>query len=187
MFWDKEKVLAIAFNSYPEFRDRKTWYKDEKVIIKDKKGNLITLKGHKKLYPYKLVNEVICQITTNLRTFKFTIPKGYCWNGADIPSILWVFVGSKDSPEFKVPSLIHDFLLEFKEYILNNVLKNEISFSQYRRLTTLVFRQCLKDYGTKTVKSNIMAAAVAAWQFVSPQWWDCDTNVESKVKRKIKS
>ena len=171
MFWDKEEVLTITFNTDPEYRDRKFFYDDRKKIVTDKKGNKITLKEHKKLYPYRLNNEVICEITTNLRSFKVTIPKGYCWNGADIPSILWVFVGSKDSPEFKVPSLIHDFLLEYKEYMLNNVLRNEISFSQYRRLTTLAFRQCLKDYGTKTVKSNIMAGAVGAWQFINPQWW----------------
>ena len=33
------------------------------------------------------------------------------------------------------------------------------------------YRQILKNYGVNTVKANIMAGAVGAWQFVSPQWW----------------
>lgn len=174
MFWDKEDVVAVTFSNEPVYHDRKYIYGDEKIVINDKKGNKITLEEHKKLYPYKLDVETTCKIETTARVFYFTIPKDYCWNGADIPRILWFFVGSKDSPEFKIPSLAHDAFLEFKDYILSNVLLNSISASQYRRLTTLIFRQLLKDNGTKTIKANIMAGAVGAWQFVSPQWWGMD-------------
>lgn len=160
----KEKVLAVTFNIEPIYHDRKIKIGDNKIIIENKEGLKTTLESDKIKYPYKLDNEVICKVDTNVRTFSFTVPQDYCWNGADIPRILWFFVGSKDSPQFKVPSMIHDFILEFKEYIYKNVLRESISVAEYRRLTSLIFRQLLKDYGTKTIKSNIMSGVVQGFQ-----------------------
>lgn len=162
----KEQVLSINYTEYPIYIDRKPEENDDKVIVLDKKGNRITLAEHKKLYPYEVKNEVTWKISTTLRDFSFTIPAGYVWNGADIPSLLWVFVGSKDSPEFKIPSMIHDFMLEYKEYIYTNVLRESISIKDFRRLTSLIFRQSLKDNGTKTIKSNIMSGCVQAFQAI---------------------
>lgn len=162
----KEQVLSINYTEYPIYIDRKPEENDDKVIVLDKKGNRITLAEHKKLYPYEVKNEVTWKISTTLRDFSFTIPAGYVWNGADIPSLLWVFVGSKDSPEFKIPSMIHDFMLEFKEYIYSNVLMKSISVKDFRRLTSLTFRQSLKDNGAKTVKSNIMSGCVQGFQAI---------------------
>lgn len=168
----KEKVLAIKYSVEPDFKDRKIYYGDKKVVDYDKKGNKITLADHKKLYPYVVDNEVTWTIITTHRDFSFTIPAGYVWNGADIPRFLWFFVGSKDSPEFKEPSMIHDFMLEFKEYIYNNVLLKKITIKEYRRLTSLIFRHSLKMNGTKTVKSNIMSGAVQFFQstFNRKEW-----------------
>lgn len=168
----KEQVLSINYTEYPIYIDRKPEENDDKVIVLDKKGNRITLAEHKKLYPYEVKNEVTWKISTTLRDFSFTIPAGYVWNGADIPSLLWVFVGSKDSPEFKIPSMIHNFMLEYKEYIYTNVLRESISIKGFRRLTSLIFRQSLKDNGTKTIKSNIMSGCVQAFQttFKHKEW-----------------
>lgn len=168
----KEKVLTVKFNKRPVYHDRIIDIFDNRQITEDKEGNKITVVEHKIKYPYKLDIQVICTVTTNIREFSFTIPKGYCWNGADIPPFLWCFVGSKDSPQFKVPSMVHDFMLEFKEYIYKNVLCQKISVAEYRRLTSLIFRQLLKDNGTKTVKSNIMSGCVQAFQatFNRKEW-----------------
>lgn len=160
----KEQVLAVILNSEPIYHDRQYKEGDEKIIVDDKKGNKVTLAKHKKLYPYKLDVDLLCKIITNKRTFSFTIFQDYCWNGADIPSFLWVLVGSKDNPEFKVPSMVHDFMLEFKEYIYKYLLRGQISIDEYRRLTSLIFRELLKTYGTKTIKSNIMSGAVQLFQ-----------------------
>lgn len=162
----KEQVLSIKYSEYPIYFDRQQEEKDDEIIVLDKKGNRITLAEHKKIYPYEVKNEVTWTVSTTLRDFSFTIPAGYVWNGADIPRILWVFVGSKDSPEFKIPSMIHDFMLEFKEYIYSNVLMKSISVKDFRRLTSLTFRQSLKDNGTKTVKSNIMSGCVQGFQAI---------------------
>lgn len=162
----KEQVLSIKYSEYPIYFDRQQEEKDDEIIVLDKKGNRITLAEHKKLYPYEVKNEVTWTVSTTLRDFSFTIPAGYVWNGADIPRLLWIFVGSKDSPEFKIPSMIHDFMLEFKEYIYSNVLMKSISVKDFRRLTSLTFRQSLKDNGTKTVKSNIMSGCVQGFQAI---------------------
>lgn len=160
----KEKVLAVTFDKEPDYHDRHIKPGDDKIVVKDKKGNNITLADHKKLYPYKLDNDIACTIVTNKRSFTIEIHADYCWNGADIPPILWVFVGSKDSPQFKVPSLIHDYLLEYKSSIYILIFHADISVAEYRRLTSLIFRDLLKTYGTKTIKSNIMSGAVQLFQ-----------------------
>ena len=168
----KEKILAVKTDVIPIFCDRRIEDDDKNIIVYDKKGNRITLEKHKKLYPYELKNDVKIIVETNIRSFSFVIQSGYYWNGADIPSFLWFFVGSKDSPEFKLPSMVHDYLLEFKFNILENVLNNEISIKEYRRLTSLIFRQFLKKDGTKTIKSNIMSGCVQIFQstFNRKEW-----------------
>ena len=50
----------------------------------------------------------------------------------------------------------------------------ETSVGEYRRLTTLIFRQLLKNYEVNTIKANVMGGAVGGWQFFSPQWWGID-------------
>lgn len=175
----KEQILAIKCSAEPLFRDRMIYTGDKNIIAYDKNDNKITLADHKKLYPYELDNEVTWHISTTLRDFAITIPAGYVWNGADIPRLLWFFVGSKDNPEFKIPSMIHDFMLEFKSYIYNNVLCKKISIKEYRRLTSLIFRHSLKMNGTKTVKSNIMSGAVQFFQstFNRKEWKINETDV----------
>lgn len=162
----KEKVLTVKFDKEPVYHDRHVNFGDNELIVYNKKGKKITLAEHKKLYPYKLDNDVVCFVETTLRSFSFKISKNYYWNGADIPSILWFLVGSKDSPEFKVPSMVHDFILEFKSYIFTEVLCEILTVKEYRRLTSLIFRDLLKTYGTKTVKSNIMAGTVDLFQAI---------------------
>jgi hypothetical protein len=162
MFWNKEKVLYVDFDKEPETRDRRINIQDKTIAVADKKGNIITLEEDKKLYPFKIDNTVACTVQTNYRLIQFKIPEGYRWNGADIPKLLWVFVGSQFNPEFKVPSMIHDYMLEFKQNIYEELI--DISVAEYRRLTSLAFRQALKNEGVRTVKANIMAGAVQGFQ-----------------------
>ena len=159
----KEQVLYITFDKTPETRDRRIYLKDYSIATKDKKGNIITLAEDKKLYPFKLDNTVNVTIQTDRRIIKFKIPAESRWNGADIPKILWFFVGSQYNPEFKVPSMLHDYMLEFKSEIFST-LEDDVSVADYRRLTSLSFRQALKNEDVKTVKSNIMSGCVQLFQ-----------------------
>ena len=155
----KEKLNKVIFNVVPQVRVRV-------IETNDKKAK------EKKKYPFKLDNDVIVTIDTDERRFSFKIKKGYIWNGADIPRVLWRAVGSRTDNDNLIASLVHDYMLEYRWEIIEDVLKNSMNIKEYRRLTSLIFRQILKDTGTNTIKANIMSWAVQTWQVfgVGKQW-----------------
>lgn len=149
----KEQVISIQFNERADVRIR---------VIED--TDTKETKQAKIKYPFELHNHVSVTVVTSFRTFTFSIYNGYTWNGADIPKFFYRIIGSRTSNEFLIASMLHDYLLEFKKYIMNEVLKNQITIDEYRRLTSLIFREKLKDQGTNTIKANIMAWAVDVFQ-----------------------
>lgn len=149
----KEKVLKIDIEPVPDVRIR---------VIND--TDTEPTKAGKIKYPFELFNTVTVTITTNKKQFTFDIYNGYTWNGADIPRFLWRLIGSRTSNEFLIASMLHDFLLQFKKYILKEVLQNSMSVNEYRRLTSLIFREKIKNQGTNIIKANIMAWAVDIFQ-----------------------
>lgn len=149
----KEQVLFIDFNEVPDVRIR---------VIEDKDTE--ATKQSKIKYPFELFNTITVTIITDKRKFYFDIYNGYTYNGADIPRFLWDLVGSRTDNQFLISALLHDFLLEFKQYILKEILHNEITIDEYRRLTSLIFREKLKTQGTNTVKANIMSWCVDVYQ-----------------------
>ena len=189
MFWDKEKVITVyevpeAIEGDPYIRTPNEKDKSVKTMRQDREtGEWITLWEEKLRYPYKTKLASTLVVKTNLRTLNFNLKlekdcvtgiKCFIWNGQNIPTLLWSILGiSKDSPIGLLASKWHDYLLYKKEDILNSFKEKDIdiNYKQYRRLTTLIYSQILKNYGVNTVKANIMAGAVGAWQFVSPQWW----------------
>ena len=70
--------------------------------------------------------------------------------------------------------MIHDYILEFKTYIKKEVLKEELSTKEYRRLTSLIFRQKLKDAEVGTIKANIMSYCVDVFQMFNFKGWKND-------------
>lgn len=162
----KEQVLSVRIKPYPDIRDRDIFDTDTEPI-----------KLQKIKYPYEIFNTVTVYVETNKRKFDFDVYNGYYWNGADIIKPLWILVGSRYNPEFRIPSMIHDFLLQFKKYILNEVLKNEISALEYRRLTSLIFGELLKTQGTNPIKANIMSWCVDIFQhYFNRKGWKINEN-----------
>lgn len=131
------------------------------------------IKQEKKDYPFKLHNDVPIHIITNKRAFGFTIPKKYIWNGADIPRFLWRLVGSKTDNAFLIASMVHDYMLDNKTDILCNVLQHSILMPEYRRLTSLIFREILKNSGENIVKANVMSWFVDVYQICRKRSWKC--------------
>ena len=127
---------------------------DSEELIKDKK-----------LKPFKTDKDISVYIVTNLRTISFIIKAGYTWDGATIPRFFWSIVGGKENPSFLTASMIHDYMLEHKE---------ELGFktSDSPRLTSLIFREILKEDKTGDMKSNVMAGAVHGFQYFicSKEW-----------------
>ena len=160
---NKEQIVDIMFFQIPDVRVRVISPFDPKEI-----------QNNKKKYPFELHNSIDIKILTTKREFEFTIPIGYTWNGADIPRLFWRAIGSRTDNEFLIASMIHDYLLEFKVYMLNKVLENSMTVEEYRRLTSLIFRYILKEQGTNTIKANIMSWAVQVFQMtVNKGQWKC--------------
>lgn len=149
----KEQILSVDIHPKPDVRIR---------VIEDTDTN--ETKQAKVKYPFELFCTVTVTVITDKREFSFDVYNGYTYNGADIPRFLWRIVGSRTDNQFLVASMLHDFLLEFKAYIYNEVLKKSISIDEYRRLTSLIFREKLKTQGVNTIKANIMSWAVDVFQ-----------------------
>ena len=149
----KEQIVDVKFSKTPDVRVR---------VINE--ADFKDIKEAKKKFPFELHNSIDVTVITTKCSFEFTIYNGYVWNGADIPRILWCSIGSRTDNDFLIASMIHDYLLEFKKYMLDEVLENSISVKEYRRLTSLIFRHILKEQGTNTIKANIMSWAVQVFQ-----------------------
>lgn len=133
-----------------------------KIRVIDKNDSVFETKSKKK-YPFELFNDVEIVIEYTDLEFNFYIPKGYIWNGADIPKTLFLFGQSKDN-NYLVASMVHDYMLEHRQYIFKEILHKLLTPNEYRRLTSLVFRQILKDEKTNVIKANIMAWCVDVFQ-----------------------
>ncbi len=157
----KEKVLDIYFDVIPQVFIRIITDNDTEEIIKQKKK-----------FPFELNNTVKVFVITSRRKFSFVINKGYVWNGADIPRIFWRIIGSRTDNDFLIASMLHDYLLDFKFYIMHEILNDEISVSEYRRLTSLIFREKIKQQGTNTIKANIMSWFVDVFQMCNKKAWN---------------
>ncbi len=158
----KEQIKSINFNIEPEVRIR---------VIND--SDPVPVKKSKVEYPFELNNTLTVYIVTSKREFQFNIYNGYTWNGADIPRMFWRIIGSRTDNDFLIASMLHDYMLEFKSYIIHEVLGNQISMKEYRRLTSLVFREKIKAQGTNTIKANIMAWCVDVFQMCNIRSWKC--------------
>ncbi|MBQ3641496.1 DUF1353 domain-containing protein [bacterium] len=156
----KEQIISIEFSAEPEVKVR---------VIADNDEDFV--KENKKKYPFCLNNTVDVTIITTQRSFTFTICRGYTWNGADIPRFLWRLVGSRCDNDFLIASMLHDYMLEFKVFLIKEILKNQIKVSEYRRLTSLVFREKIKRQGTSVIKANVMAWCVDLFQCCNIRGW----------------
>lgn len=121
----------------------------------------ISVNPKNKTKPFKLLNNVV--YTSNYDgkdIYRIAIPKGYTWNGANIPRFLWRVVGSQYNPDFLQASLIHDWLCEHKDYIISNGVK----------ISSDIFKDILILNGVSKTKAWIMASAVRAFQYTQKGW-----------------
>lgn len=86
--------------------------------------------------PFYVTENINITVEYKGRNYYFTIPKGYDWNGANVPPFAWVIIGQQKEPRFKLASCVHDFLCENKEVIDYN-----------RYLSTLIFETLCEYFG----------------------------------------
>lgn len=148
--WYKDDNLAIDFSGKPLVATRYPL-----PSMSDEEKNSI------KKYPFINRKELyveLSDISSNI-TYSFTIPKGYCWDGATIPRMFWRLIGSKTAPEFLIASMIHDVLCENHKYVDNN-----------RYFADKVFERLLYVAGVNPVTRFIMFHSVEGYQKINGKW-----------------
>lgn len=113
----------------------------------------------KKKYPYLNKKDVNFRVNYLGVEFLIDIPKGYCWNGADIPSCLWWCIGSKDASQFLNASMVHDRIMERKCLVAYD-----------RQLSSIIFREILIASGVGKLKAKLMYNAVDFYQKYFCDW-----------------
>lgn len=165
-FWDKEKILGVKWLVEPDVDTRQIKDGDENIVITDKTGKRTTLLQDKIKYPF--ISEVPCSllIQTTKKDIQVDIEEHYVYNGSDIPACLEFLVGSKEDIRFLKGALPHDYVLEHKEKFKDK-FGAELTTAEYRRLTSLMYREVIKKTGTNTIKANIMSWCVDVFQMTA--------------------
>ena len=105
-------------------------------------------------------------VDNKLVELNHTIKKGFCYNRADIPSLLQFVTFDKHSPYVKDASLIHDYLLDERVNLYNEWHFDTLGIhrNQFRKITSEVFKLALIQNAVNPIKAAIMAAAVDVFQ-----------------------
>lgn len=121
----------------------------------------ITVNPYNKEKPFILENDIAYLTATSYKdAYRIVIDAGYIWNGANIPRFLWRIVGSQYNPEFLPASMIHDWLCEHKDFIVQNGVK----------ISSNIFRDILILYKVPVFKANVMATTVRLFQYTQKGW-----------------
>lgn len=146
--WYKDGELSIYFSCKPCVAMR---------IIIPSMGNWE--KRQIKKYPFLNKKTLNIGIFVNNQEYIINLPKNYTWDGATIPHFLWRLIGPPTSPEFLIPSMIHDKLCEHHELIDND-----------RNLSSKIFKALLISGGVNKFKAHIMYLAVELFQKIKGNW-----------------
>lgn len=86
--------------------------------------------------PFITTDSLSIIIYYGTKIYSFTIPKGYDWNGANVPPFCWLLIGQQKEPRFKLASCVHDYMCEHKGVVGND-----------RYLSTLIFEALCEYFG----------------------------------------
>ena len=134
--WFDDDELTIEFSEVPHVCIRyllPTATEQEKKSIK--KYPFI----NKKALDVRLYDKVKEEI------YNFTIPKGYCYDGATISRLFWRIIGSKTDNTFLIGALIHDWMCEQRDCVNND-----------RNFSSKVFKALLTTGGVGGFKAQVM-------------------------------
>ncbi len=108
VLWVDDKILAVGFDHKPCITIREILPSDDKAVKKAKKK-----------YPFMVTKDLTVDLYDKRKEvhYHFTIPKGYCYDGASVPRMFWRIIGAPTDNSFLIPALIHDVLCEHKELV----------------------------------------------------------------------
>lgn len=149
-----------------------TWYEDENLEIKFSTPPHVcvryilpthTAEEKKSIEKYPFICKTELQVELKDykkdKIYKFTIPKGYCYDGATIPRLFWRLVGANTDNHFLIAALIHDVLCENHNYVDND-----------RSFSTNVFNALLKSSDVSAGRRFLMKNSVACFQTLFCGW-----------------
>ena len=101
LLWYYDKDITISFDKTPDYDtlEYPPNATDEQIKDIDNK-------------PYILNQELWVKIQYKNETSYIFIPKGYRWNGGNIPAGTWLLIANPDDPKIRLATLIHDFVTE---------------------------------------------------------------------------
>lgn len=111
ILWYDDEELAINFNENPHVCMRY-------ILPSSTPDEIKSIKR----YPFICKTQLDVELydKTKEEIYNFTVPKGYCYDGATIPKIFWRIIGSNTDNSFIIPALIHDVLCENHKYVNND-------------------------------------------------------------------
>lgn len=106
-------------------------------------------------YPFMNKKELKVELHDYVKgkTYNFTIPKSYCYDGASIPRIFWRVIGSNTDNRFLISSLLHDSVCENHHYVDND-----------RKFSSEVFNALLEVSEVNPFKRFLMKNSVDLFQ-----------------------
>lgn len=148
--WYNDENLTVYFSDIPHVCVRyilPTHTKAEKKSIEK--------------YPYICKTELSVTLFDKRKnkTYEFTIPKSYCYDGASIPRAFWRVVGAPTDNHFLIAALVHDVLCENHNYVDND-----------RAFSTNVFNALLKVGDVGCIKRFFMKNSVGIFQTLCCKW-----------------
>lgn len=114
--------------------------------------------------PFITTKDVILSFNLNKEVYYFPIQSGFIFDGATIVKILVPLVGSGTDIRFMKAALIHDYFLDHKSEIYPLYFKSKISVHSFVILTTILFKEILRQNYVSKIKSSIMSTAIYLWQ-----------------------
>lgn len=114
-----------------------------------------------KKYPFvnKIALEVMVDDKKKSEIYSFTIPKGYCFDGASVPRLFWRVIGSNTDNKFLVAAMVHDYMCEHHDCI-----------NYDRALSTQIFDSLLKVSDIGNLKRFFMKNSVDIFQKCFCDW-----------------
>lgn len=148
--WYNDKNLAIFFSDTPHVCVRyvcPSCTDEEKRAIKK--------------YPFICKTELKVALFDHKKSKKytFTIPKGYCYDGASIPRAFWRIIGSPTDNRFLIAALVHDVLCENHSYV-----------NYDRAFSTNVFNALLTVSDVNVCQRFLMKNSVGMFQTLFCKW-----------------
>lgn len=108
-----------------------------------------------KKYPFINKKELTVRLVDKIkgRTYEFTIPKGYCFDGASVPWLFRRIIGAPTDNSFLIAALVHDVMCENHHYIMND-----------RHFSSEVFNALLESSKVSKLKRYLMFHSVDCFQ-----------------------